>query len=548
MGKAQGSEGGKANFLSRADLVARELITPGDVGGSYLIQRIVEGEMPPPGETPRPGIEELGALWRWVDGQAPDFPKDETPRQPVALASVLAAVREHLRDAADRPFLRFFTLHNLANNPASSSDDLRIARAALSKAVNSLSRKPRIVVPKPLDPGRTIFVVNIAELGWDYRLWTAIEQEYPYGLRYDSHPSQDLRLLDREIRRETGAILPVIRADWFIATATRPPLYHVLLRLPRTAVELELELGVDIASDFRHPRLERIARAGFPKSGVSGQNRLVERHEIAAAAGTGGAYWKSNDFKPTNGRSNLARFPLGPLGLFAEGEHPFPDQAYVHDGGEIIFSLPNGLQAYLLVDGKDRRIDVGPIDVVSDALKTSGTAEIVNGVSCMACHKNGMIPFEDTIRKGNAVFDSAKDLVERLYPEKAAMDGLLEQDANRFLGALEQAVGPFLREGADKDKPIGEFPEPIGELARSYRLGYLDLKTVGAELDVPNPREVVERVGSTPLKRLGLEGLLEKGGVVSRAEWEAINGHSLMQELARELGYTPVRPAGKPIQ
>ena len=53
---------------------------------------------------------------------------------------------------------------------------------------------------------------------------------------------------------------------------------------------------------------------------------------------------------------------------------------------------------------------------------------------------------------------------------------------------------------------------------------------------------IVRTVGQTKLKRLGLEALL-KGGVVGRAEWEAIEGISLMQELAREVGLTP-----KPIR
>ena len=161
--------------------------------------------------------------------------------------------------------------------------------------------------------------------------------------------------------------------------------------------------------------------------------------------------------------------------------------------------------------------------MVSDPLKTSGTTEIVTGVSCMACHKHGMIEFSDTIRASSSVFGGAEQQVRRLYPEKAVMDRLLKQDADRFLAALEQAIGPFLREGADKDKPIREFPEPVAEVARFYRLDYLDLKAVAAELDVEDPREIVRTVGETKLKRLGLDGLL-KDGVVSRPEWEATDG------------------------
>src|SRR5262249_20202475 len=161
---------------------------------------------------------------------------------------------------------------------------------------------------------------------------------------------------------------------WFVATASRPPLYHDLLQLPKTARELEQKLGVDVADDFRK---DKLARAGFARSGVSGQNRLVERHDALY-----GAYWKSYDFLPDNGRANLPRLPLGPLDLFSKGQHPYAAQAFRQDGGEIIFNLPNGLQGYLLVNAKDERIDAGPIAVVSDDQRVSGTPEIVTGVSC----------------------------------------------------------------------------------------------------------------------------------------------------------------------
>ena len=64
----------------------------------------------------------------------------------------------------------------------------------------------------------------------------------------------------------------------------------------------------------------------------------------------------------SEGTGNLFRFPLGP----AFADNPFPNQAFEHAGGEIIFNLPNGLQGYLLVDAKGDRIDAGPIDIVGD--------------------------------------------------------------------------------------------------------------------------------------------------------------------------------------
>ena len=43
------------------------------------------------------------------------------------------------------------------------------------------------------------------------------------------------------------------------------------------------------------------------------------------------------------------------------------------------------------------------------------------------------------------------------------------------------------------------------------------------------------------VKQLGMEALLREGGVISRLDWEAVDGTSLMQETARELGATPFR-------
>lgn len=91
----------------------------------------------------------------------------------------------------------------------------------------------------------------------------------------------------------------------------------------------------------------------------------------------------------------------------------------------MIFGLPNGLQAYFLADGKGKRkrIDEGPTDVVGDALKTGGTPAIVNGTSCLHCHKHGTIGFTDTVRDGNALFGKPRDKVRRLLPECTAPCG-----------------------------------------------------------------------------------------------------------------------------
>ena len=67
--------------------------------------------------------------------------------------------------AADRPHLAYFTVVHLYNHPDISDFDLRVTRAALSKAINSMSWQPDIVVPKEVDPEGTILRVDFANWG-----------------------------------------------------------------------------------------------------------------------------------------------------------------------------------------------------------------------------------------------------------------------------------------------------------------------------------------------------------------------------------------------
>ncbi|MFN7766866.1 MAG: c-type cytochrome domain-containing protein, partial [Planctomycetaceae bacterium] len=145
-----GSEGGDFDLLDVATLTTaaageRPLVAPGNPGGSRLFERIILQEMPPDNH-PKPGADEVAAVWKWVAAGAPAFPKSEH-REKLALAKVLGAAVQYANAQEERaqPFLRFFTLHNLYNHPDTTAEDLRLHRAALSKALNSLSRVPEIV-------------------------------------------------------------------------------------------------------------------------------------------------------------------------------------------------------------------------------------------------------------------------------------------------------------------------------------------------------------------------------------------------------------------
>ena len=539
-----GSDGGDFHVLQANTLYENDLVDKSTPDESLLLQRVIDGEMPPASIRKQQPVtdEEIQSLQAWIRLGSPAFTTDES-RPTVAIESVLTAVTNDLRQLprSDRHFTRYFTLHHLQNTPAILTRDLPMYRAALAKSLNSLSWHPRLALPRAVsvvpssgEPAfdGILYAIDIRRLQWSDSVWNRIETRYPYGVSFSGSDNESLQHLAEELEAITSVSLPVIRADWFAATATRGELYYEILDLPQNESHLLAQLQVDPESAFLNPHFDLIARAGFSRSGVSAQNRLVER-----LVGRGGVYWRSFDFGPDAGRGKLTRFPLGPV----ISDSPFNRLAFQHDGGEIIFALPNGLHAYVLVDANGDRISVGPIHIVNDALKTSGNPAIVNAVSCFACHKHGINDVSDTLRDGSVVEGDALQHVRKLHPELSEMNELVQADRENYMDALEQTIGPYLPTGDDDEHSLQSVDEPIGHVARQHRLVFLDLATIAAELET-TPDELLRMAGTRQLRRLGLEDVT-RGGVISRAEWEATDqGVSLMQQVARLLRLTPITP------
>jgi len=556
----------KAKFDVRDvdSMIDAGVVVPEAPDDSMLWMLAHRGTMPPRSQPQLARLvgEDSQILAEWIKDGAKEFP-EPVVRPHVSLNATLNAIAADLRklpDTRTRVRQRYFTLSQAHNNPALSDDSLLLSRAAIAKTVNSLSWEPEVVQVRMVDDQNThethgtLFAVDIEKLGWTTEHWRAVRARYPYAIGFGNLDDRTLEELEKEILSQTERreALYLVRADWFIATAMQPNLYHALLyelTIPElahrlvdksqpanpkhmTALDLERYLGIDVVEDILHGE-DRAMRCGFTPSGVSGQNRLLERHRIRKY---GGAYWKSYDFKADNRRAILSQFPLGPE--FPGNESKL---AFDHDGGEIIFNLPNGLQAYLLIDGNDNRIDAGPIEVVSDALKTSGSPAIVNGLSCMSCHKEGMIdPPADEIRDFARVFGKERDRVRLLYPPKEILEPKIAEDSRRFQTALEAAIGSILKTGDHANRSLGDMPEPVSEVARNYLLEELDLKAVAAELCEPDVNRVRTKIENDDLLlELGLGVLLRPDGKIKRAFWESTQGGtSVMQLTAYTLDYT----------
>jgi serine/threonine-protein kinase len=556
--RGEGSESGYAfNVRDVPSLVEHSVVVAGEPDSSDLYRALFRGRMPPRNQTtlPRPTPEEVELIRRWIAAGAPEFPQIK-PRTPITLTGLLQRIKQHFDavEPRDRATVRYFTLTHLYNDPTVDERHLRMVRAALVKALNSLSWEPSLVIPQAIDPEQTVFAIDISQLGWTRAHWLALVADYPYGLSFDSHDDRALRRLDDDLRLLAGgdAQLLHLRADWFVAVGLKPRLYHQLLyelTLPSlkarrddpqqpanpkqmTDRDLEAHLQVEVNKNLFSAR-PRASRAGYTESGISEQNRLIERHPIDLKR----SYWKSYDFLASNRLSILNELPLGPR----NDANEFNAVAFQHDGGEIIFHLPNGLQGYLLADAAGRRLDAGPIEIVGDSLKTSGNQLIVNGLSCIVCHRLGMIePPDDEVRKFAAVFGDAQERVEQLYPPKEALRRLIDKDAETFWKPYEELAKPFLLQGEDAQASLKNLPEPVGETARRFLLESLELPTIAAELYQVDIDKLKAQLELDPVLRgTGLSVLRRDNGRIKRDVWESRAAFSLMQEVARQLGFTP---------
>ena len=498
---------------SASQLIDTGAVVQGNPDASELYRRLREKDLAkrmPLGQPQLPAAA-IGTIGNWIKAGAPswDIQRDVNF---ITMGAMLDTIKKHVQllPRFDRASARYFTLTHLYN-AGESPETLRAYQIALSKLVNSLSWGSEIIQPQPIDPRKTIFYIDLRRYEWDVRndAWTQIEEEYPYSIEFDSETQAGLFKKLTDLREEMDCEVPFVHVDWFLATASLPPLYHDILDLPETDRELERELGIDVARNLQSAPGVRVWRAGLNDSGVSKNNRVVERHQSQH-----GAYWKSYDFAGNVGVQDIFTYPL----------------TFRHDGGEIVFNLPNGLQAYYISDASGIRINEAPTRIVSNPDERDGIVR--NGISCIGCHTEGMKTFEDQVR---AVFakqsnSPVKTQVLRLYAEKVKMNELVDEDTERYRRALVATGGVF-----------GGI-EPVYRFYKAFE-GPVDAAHAAAAVGLET-EAFLEKIRENPsLQRLGLRTLESENGNVKRDAWTS-NFSEVVSALNSpdDIGPRPVVP------
>ena len=478
-------------LIDHNTLIQNGTVIPGNPNTSELYNRLVTTDTAKrmPLQQPPLSAQAINTIRNWILADAPDWAAAPTIGGDfISPDEILNTIETHLMSLSsfDRAFARYFTMTHLYN-AGESAQILQEYRNGLSKLINSLSWGLEVTNPQSINPQRTIFYIDLRHYEWDRNDgWTQLEGAYPYHIPFDAPTETALRAQLGRLQTEMSCDVPSIHIDWFLATASLPPLYHELLSLPLTDRELETRLEVDVIRNLQNAPGVRVWRAGTNNSGVSNNNRVIERHRSRY-----GAYWKSYDFAGSVGTQNIFTHPL----------------SFTHDGGEVVFNLPNGLQAYYVTNASGFRLDDAPINIVSNPAASDPTVR--NGLSCFGCHTEGMKTFEDEVRaviESNATpaYDKAQAL--RLYVAQLEMDALLREDTDRYKQALEATGGAF-----GGIEPISRFHEVFqGPVGAAYAAAVVGLET---EVFLEKVRE------NRGLQNAGLLVLDSANGSMKRDAW-----------------------------
>jgi mono/diheme cytochrome c family protein len=416
---------GRAGFSSVLDvgaLIASGKVVPGAPDASPLYLKLSSGQMPPPARTQRPSPADIADVKSWIECGAPVPDGARCEAQCTSFVDIDARLDLMHKDVLalatpeERTDVRYLDLSNYAN--AGHGDAaIELYRGALSYLVNSLSNGPKIAPPQVIDAQGLLFRIRLSDYGWSAATWERIAADYPYRLRYD--PSSRAFPHDEGVaealRARTGTATPYLQADWFFSHASRPPLYYDILAMPADLTQLQSQLALSIQGNIDGLRA---ARAGFADSGPSRYNRVIERHTISEERG---GLWLTYDFSAGSGNSNVLTHPLD----------------FLATSNEILFNLPNGLQAYMITNAQGQRLDKAPNGAVQDPLAPDLAIEA--GISCISCHADqGILARDDEVRVRTPLSTTDLGVLERvygLYVEKPTLDEWFAEDKARYLAA-----------------------------------------------------------------------------------------------------------------
>jgi hypothetical protein len=465
-----GTKSGDMDYiLDMQKLITNDKIVPGKKEDSQIFVRMQQGSMPPAFQrTQRPTFGQIDQVGQFIDELDPNiYDPDAAKCETVPFISTddqiqLMANDIQRLDSKDQPFTRYLTITYSSNAGGCEGPrkDLERQRFALFKGINSVSTNAEIGNPQPIDAAQTIYRIDIRDYNWDRGIdleddgvqdfndaWDAIvagvQGVLPqtgainpnsaalvganaYAVEYTGDQADDLVA-------DSGTAVPFLPVNAFIQATEFADLYYALIGAKANLLDFEKDvLRIDTVQEKED---DNLLRAGFSNSGVSKQERVLNRFDQGTSNGY--SYWLSFDFDGGSGK--------GVLNLANESIYQNPID-FKFTGGEAIFNLPNGMQGYYVANAAGTRLAEAPVGIVIDPAQNNGT--VTNGASCHSCHNAGMITFTDTVRPfveaNKQLFDNATyEHVINQYPkDPTEFQRVMDADSAVHVNAVEEAGIP----------------------------------------------------------------------------------------------------------
>jgi hypothetical protein len=474
----EGTKNGDMDYILQLDeLVKNGKVVPGNKEDSQLFVRMQQQSMPPAFErVQRPTYGQIDQVGQFIDELPTDLfgtddscetlPFFEQDDQIAAMAQDIASI-----DARDQPFTRYLTITYSSNagDCEGVGKAIQRQRYAIFKGINSVSTESTIGIPEAIDANKTIYRIDIRDYNWDRGIdledngsvdfadgWEAIIANpltAAYAVEFTGDQADDLVA-------DAATQVPFMPVNAFIQATEFGDLYYALIGATANLFDFELNvLGIDTVAEIAD---DNLLRGGFSNSGVSKQERVLNRFDQETAGGY--AYWISFDFDGG----------IGAVGLANESIYQDPID-FTFTGGEAIFNLPNGLQGYYVANAAGDRLAEAPVGIVIDPAQNNGV--VTNGASCHSCHNAGMISFTDTVRQfvieNRTLFDNDTfEAVMNQYPSQAEFQAAMDRDSALHVNSVERA-------GIPKGTP-----DPVSRLYLDFQLGNVDLTIAAGELQV----------------------------------------------------------------
>jgi hypothetical protein len=240
-------------------------------------------------------------------------PQTSSPsqRKPVAPDHAQVIVRRDLErlPIEARENRRYLSLVHLHNDPQVAHGALVSLRDGLADLAGYLSPAGTVASLPPVDDEHLVFAIDWPEFGTPTAtVWRAVLTAYPYGLEKPDGTGAAFRKL-------SGSALPVVRGDWFLRAALKPPLGGPggpLYRMGTVPAALQ-----KFARQYDEQRIDAaLAAAELGAAGakdvvdkVRAEKHLIESYGLGPLADGGSvtrATWESTAFS-TSPYQELAR-------------------------------------------------------------------------------------------------------------------------------------------------------------------------------------------------------------------------------------------------